>query len=176
MYHVRNFVAVLVIILHVSVLTGCGYLPSSKYAREVVGDKVSTQVIISAVDPQNTVLIKDAVDSAVIKSFKTSLTDRAHSTTHLVISLQGVSYAPVQYDNNGYVIGYRTTTVLKIDMIHEGISKVYSVKGTYDFAIEPNAIISDQIRFEAIKYSATKAISSFVAKVSAQGARSKKAK
>lgn len=175
MYHVRSFIAILVIILHVSILSGCGYLPSSKYAREVVGDKVSTQVIISAVDPQNTVLIKDAVDSAIIKSFRTSLTDRAHSTTHLVISLASVGYSPIQYDTNGYVIGYRTTIVLNINMIHEGINKNYNVVGTYDFAIEPNAIISDQIRFEAIKYSATKAISSFVARVSAQGARSKKA-
>jgi len=174
-YHVRSFIAVLVIILHVGVLSGCGYLPSSKYAREVVGDKVSTQVVISAVDPQNTVLIKDAVDSAVIKSFRTSLTDKAHSTTHLIISLGGVSYAPIQYDNNGYVVGYRTTISLNINMIHEGIGKKYNVVGTYDFAIEPNAVISDQIRFEAIKNSATKAISAFVAKVSAQGARSKKA-
>ena len=175
MQHVRSFIAVLVIILHVSILSGCGYMPSSKYAREVVGDKVSTQVIISAVDPQNTVLIKDAVDSAVIKSFRTSLTDKAHSTTHLIISLESVSYSPIQYDSNGYVVGYRTMIVLNIDMIHQGISKNYKVTGTYDFTIEPNAIISDQIRFEAIKYSATKAISAFVAKVSAQGARSNKA-
>ncbi|MBU0631174.1 hypothetical protein KKA17_00870 [bacterium] len=167
--------AVLVIILHVGVLSGCGYLPSSKFAREVVGDKVSTQVVISEIDPQNTVLIKDAVDSAVIKSFNTSLTDRDHSTTHLIISLAKVAYSPIQYDSNGYVIGYRTTIILKIEMKNSGISKKYSAKGTYDFAIEANAIISDQIRFEAIKYSATKAISAFIAQVSAQGARSKKA-
>lgn len=175
MQHVRSFIAVLVIILHVSVLSGCGYLPSSKYARGVVGESVSTQVVISAVDPQNTVLIKDAVDSAVIKSFNTSLTDSAHSKTHLIISLGGVGYTPIQYDSNGYVIGYRTTISLNIDMINGGISKQYSVSGTYDFAIESNAIISDQIRFEAIRNSALKAISAFVAKVSAQGARPKKA-
>ena len=174
MQHVRGFIAGIIIVLHVALLSGCGYLPSSKYAREVVGDKVSTQVIISEVDPQNTVLIKDAVDSAVINSFRTSLTDRAHSTTHLVISLTRVAYSPIQYDVNGYVVGYRTTIILNIKMVHNGITKVYNVKGNYDFAIEPNAIISDQIRFEAIKYSAAKAISAFVAKVSAQGARSKK--
>lgn len=176
MYRVRGFTAVLLIILHVSLLAGCGYLPSSKYAREIVGDKISTQVIISAVDPQNTVLIKDAVDSAVVTSFRTSLTDRAHSTTHLIISLTSVVYTPIQYDNNGYVVGYRTTITLKIKRVHNGITKDYNAVGHYDFAIEPNAIISDQIRFEAIQNSAAKAISSFVAQVSAQGARSKKAK
>ncbi len=174
MQHVRASV-ILILALHIGFLSGCGYLPSSKFAREVLGDKVSTQVIISAIDPQNTVLIKDAVDTAVIKSFQTSLSDKAHSTTHLVIVLKNVTYTPMQYDTNGYVTGYRTVVYLNITSSHDGIMKQYDVSGNYDFSIEPNAIISDQIRFEAIQNGATKAISSFVAKVSAQGARIKKA-
>ncbi|MDD2357451.1 MAG: hypothetical protein PHX13_06050 [Thiovulaceae bacterium] len=175
MQHVRASI-VLFLALYVGILSGCGYLPSSKFAREVVGDKVSTQVIISAIDPQNTVSIKDAVDTAVIKSFQTSLSDRAHSTTHLVITLKNVIYTPMQYDINGYVTGYRTVIYLHITSTHDGIVKQYDVSGNYDFSIEANAIISDQIRFEAIQNGATKAISSFVAKVSAQGARATKAK
>lgn len=163
-----------VLVLAVAFFGGCGYTPSSKFARNVVGQKVSTQVIISSTDPQNTVLIKDAVDSAIIKSFQSSLTDQADADTHLVISLQGVGYSPIQYDNNGYVIGYRMTTSLGITMTSNGITKSYSVSGTYDFSIEANAIISDQTRFEAIKYSAAKAISSFVAQVAAQGAKGQK--
>lgn len=174
MRHVRAS-AILVLALHVGFLSGCGYLPSSKFAREVVGERVSTQVIISSTDPQNSVLIKDAVDSAVIKSFQTSLSDKAHSTTHLVIMLQNVTYTPLEYDTNGYIIGYRTVVYLKITSTHDDVVKQYDVSGNYDFSIEANAIISDQIRFEAIQNGATKAISSFVAKVSAQGARAKKA-
>ena len=174
MKHVRSISLFVILALHVSFLTGCGYQPSSKFARGVVGDKVSTQIIISAIDPQNSVLIKDAVDAAVIKSFQTSLSDRAHSTTQLIITLKSVSYTPLQYDVNGYVTGYRTLVYLKISSEHEGIVKQYDVEGNYDFSIEANAIISDQIRFEAIKNGAAKAISSFVAKLSAQGARTTK--
>lgn len=175
MQNVRVFIVTLILVLHVVILAGCGYTPSSKFARAVFGDKVSTQVVISAIDPQNTVLIKDAVDSAIIKSFQTSLTDRAHATTHLVITLENVGYTPIQYDTNGYVIGYRTVVNMNISSEHDGLVKNYHLVGNYDFSIEPNAIISDQTRFEAIKNGAAKAISSFVAKVAAHGARTQKA-
>ena len=49
---------------------GCGYQPSSYYAKSVVGESVSTEVVISMEDPQNTVIIKDAVDMAVITKFR----------------------------------------------------------------------------------------------------------
>lgn len=165
---------ILILALHGGILGGCGYLPSSKFARSVVGERVSTQVLISSIDPQNSVLIKDALDEAVIKSFQSSLSDRAHATTHLTITLKSVSYTPVQYDGNGYIVGYKTVIRLHIASEHEGIVKDYDVEGNYDFSIEANGIISDQIRFEAIKNGATKAISSFVSKLSAQGARKQK--
>jgi hypothetical protein len=47
----------------------------------------------------------------------------------------------------------------------------YNVSGVYDFNIEPNAIVSDQARFEAIRQGAQKGIDNFVAQVAAQGAR-----
>jgi hypothetical protein len=66
-----------------SLLTACGYTPSSKFAREVVGEKISTSVVISAQDPENTVIIKDAVDGAILEVFHASLTSRSLSQTHL---------------------------------------------------------------------------------------------
>lgn len=152
----------------------CGYKPSSKFAREVMGEKISTNIIISAYDPENTVIIKDAVDEAVITVFHSSLHDRANSDTHLEISISGISYSANVYNDNGYVIGYRMMVALNITRIHNGISKSYPVSGTYDFTVDPNATVTDKERFDAIRFSAAKAIESFVAKVSAEGARAKK--
>ena len=50
-------------------------------------------------------------------------------------------------------------------------SKRYNAVGNYDFTISPNAIITDQQRFDAIAKSATKALDSFVAQVAAEGNR-----
>lgn len=155
-------------------LVACGYRPSAKFARQTMGDKISTSVIISAVDPENTVIMKDAVDSSVIKVFQASLVDKSKSDTHLVLSMGSPSYQAVVFDNNGYVTGYRMTVSLSIEKTHAGVKKTYTAKGNYDFEIAPNAIVSDQQRFEAIGFSVDKAIRSFVAQVSAEGARSEK--
>ena len=151
--------------------SGCGYKPSSHYAKQVMGETVSTEVRISMEDPENTVIIKDAVDAAVIMRFKSSLRDRGSAQTHLRISLKSVSFAPLQYDQNGYVIAYRTTINLGITRTTNGTSRIYNVKGTHDFAIEAQAIISDQARFEAIQSGAGKAVDSFIAMIAAEGTR-----
>ena len=159
--------------LFILLLVGCGYKPSSKYARVIVGESVSTSITISAQDPENTVIIKDAVDLAVIEVFRTSLTDRAYSKTHLSLSISPPSYTPLQYDGDGFIIAYRATIVLGIVRETKDIKKHYSASGTYDFSIDRNAVITDAQRFDAIKFSATKAITSFIAQVSAEGSRVK---
>jgi hypothetical protein len=150
-------------------ITGCGYKPSAKYAREIVGEKISTNVVISAQDPENTVLIKDAVDSAILEVFHSSLVKRKYATTYLTLSITPPAYTPIQYNTDGYVVAYRATITLGITRETNGKKKKYTAKGTYDFAIAPNAVVTDQQRFDAIKYSSAKAIASFVAQVSAEG-------
>lgn len=152
-------------------LAGCGYAPASHYAKNVVGESVSTEVIISMEDPQNTVIIKDAVDKAVITKFRTALRPKHSAKTHLTISIGGVGFSPLQYDTNGYVITYRATVTMNISRVTEGKSASYATTGVYDFAIEPNAIITDQARFEAISQGAEKAIDAFIAKLAAEGAK-----
>jgi hypothetical protein len=154
-------------------LAGCGYQPSSHYAKSVVGESVSTEVVIRMEDPQNTVIIKDAVDTAVITKFRTALVPKNQAQTHLKISIGSVSFRPLRYDVNGYVVTYRTIVVMSINRISDGKSASYTTKGSHDFEIEPNAIISDQARFEAIRQGAQKGIDSFVAQVAAEGANSK---
>ncbi len=141
-----------------------------------MGERISTSIVISAQDPENTVIIKDAVDEAIIEVFHASLYDRARSDTHLVLSIANPTYTPIVYDNDGFVTGYRMTIILSIVRNHSGVSKRYSAKGTHDFTVVPNAVVTDQERFEAIRFSAAKAIRSFVAQVSSEGARAKKTK
>lgn len=148
---------------------GCGYKSAAHYAQSVVGESVSTEVLISMEDPQNTVIIKDAVNTAVITKFRTSLTSKNASQTHLKIQISSVSFSPLRYDTNGYVTTYRTTVSMGIMRKTLDKTHTYSASGMYDFDIEPNAIISDQARFNAISLSAQKAIDSFIAKIAAEG-------
>lgn len=167
-------VKIVLTLVTISLITACGYRPSAKFSRELLGQKISTEVSISLQDPQNTVLIKDAVDSAIVETLQSSLTTKDKSDAHLQISISNPSYSPIQYDANGYVIAYRMTVTLNIIKFQDGKSKSYSSKGSYDFSVTPNAVITDQERFDAIEFSASKAIGSFIAKISAEGARNKK--
>ena len=157
--------------LFLTLLSGCGYQPSSKEARKVMGERVSTEIIISMEDPENTVVLKDALDEAVIRRFQTNLHSRKDASTHLQIRLNSVAFNALQYDSNGYVISFRTTINLAITRISKDYTKRYNAVGNFDFAISPNAIITDQQRFDAIANSATKALDSFVAQVAAEGTR-----
>lgn len=170
----RDTKKVIVLVLISLMISACGYQPSSKFARSVVGEKISTSVVISAQDPENTVIIKDAVDEAIISVFHASLTSRDLSDTHLTLSIGNPSYSPIQYDSNGFIIAYRTNMSLSISRYKDGVTKNYTTRGTYDFSISPNAVITDKERFDAIKFSSEKAIQAFLAQISAEGARSKK--
>jgi len=160
-------------ILVVSLLTACGYKPSAKYARSVMGEKISTSIYVSKTDPENSVIVKDAVDRAVIEVFHASLTDKKHSNAHLSLRISNPSYSALQYDTNGYIISYRARITLYITRESKNLRKKYTTTGTYDFSVDPNAVLTDQQRFDAIKYSSIKAISAFVAQVSAEGSQVK---
>ncbi len=167
-YPLALFIVNLLLLMSV---TGCGYQPSSKAAKKVIGDTVSTEIIISMEDPENTVVLKDALDEAVIRRFQTALRHRDEAATHLRIELKSVVFSALQYDSNGYIISYRTTINLEITRITTELTKRYNAVGNFDFTINPNAIITDQQRYEAIQISATKALDSFVAQVAAEGTR-----
>ncbi|MDQ7043309.1 MAG: hypothetical protein Q9M34_07225 [Sulfurimonas sp.] len=154
-------------------LVSCGYKPSSKYAREILGNRVSTEVVISQTDPENSVLIKDALDQAIIEIFHASLVEKRYALTHLKITMKTHLYAPLQYDNNGFIISYRATITLVITRESKNLKKNYTAVGTYDFAVVANSVLTDQERFDAIKYGSLKAIRAFVAQVSAEGAQIK---
>jgi hypothetical protein len=159
----------IILLFLVFFFVACGYKPSAKFARNVLGEKVSTSVVIATQDPENTVLIKDAVDAALIDIFHTSLTTRDKSDSHLVIQISNPTYTPVQYDDNGFIIAYRMKISLTITRYTKTQQKTYKTYGYYDFAVAPNAVITDQERFDAINYSAQKAIASFLSEISAEG-------
>ena len=173
MLHRVEFCKFSVVLFLLIALMGCGYIPSAKYARSVLGNKISTKVIISASDPANSVIVKDAVDRAIVEVFHASLSSKREADTELTLKISKPSYSPLQYNSNGYIIFYRATITLSIDRDSKGVKKHYKSKGSYDFSVDPNAALTDQQRFDAIKYSSIKAISAFVAQVSAEGSKHK---
>ena len=115
-------------------------------------------------------MIKDAARKAVVTRFHSSLVPQAQAKTTLWVELTGISFTPLQYDTNGYVIVYRANINTNVTRRRNAEKKSYNTRGSYDFAIEPNAVITDNQRFEAIRRASLKAIDSFIAQVGAEGA------
>lgn len=160
------------LLVGIFLLSGCGYKPTARYAKEVLGHKIYAEVTISRQDPRNSVLIKDAVNEAVVSRFGGKLTSRELADTTLHISISSISFSPTVYDKYGYVIAYKTTVTLLTK--YEGIDKKpeqFTTSGEYDFSIASNSVISDSSRFDAIRYAASDAIDEFVSKIAIKGLR-----
>ncbi|MDR2100533.1 MAG: LPS assembly lipoprotein LptE [Campylobacteraceae bacterium] len=159
-----------VLLLSLLLLAGCGYKPSAQLAKSVIGESVYVYVSMSRIDPQNTVLIKDAIQTAFVDRFGSKITSQSEAAAILNVSLAGVDFSPLVYDANGYVISYRTIAKLKIDYaLSSGEKGSVITKGEYDFPIEADSIISDTRRFEAIRYASADAIDEFTAIVAIKG-------
>lgn len=166
---IRFFLGAIALVL---LLVGCGYKPTSYYAKEALGNKIYAEVTISRQDPQNSVLIKDAVNEAVVSRFGSKLTSKELADTTLHVSIGSISLSPTVYDKYGYVTAYKTTVVLAIK--YEGTDKKVqhiSTSGEYDFSIQANSVISDTSRFEAIRLASIDAIDEFVSKIAIKGLR-----
>ncbi len=154
------------------VISGCGYKPSSYYAKQALGDRLYAEVTISRQDPRNSVLIKDAVNEAIVSRFGGKLVTKEQADSILRVNIQSISFSPTVYDTYGYVIAYKTTVVLAMqyENADKKIEKL-TATGEYDFSIETNSVISDTNRFEAIRYAANDALDEFVSKIAIKGLR-----
>lgn len=159
-------------LLVVAFMQGCGYKPSSYYAKQALGSKMYAEVTISRQDPRNSVLIKDAVNEAVVSRFSGKLVSREQAETVLHVSIQSISFSPTVYDSYGYVIAYKAIVVLAMEYENENkkVEKL-TATGEYDFSITSNSVISDTSRFEAIRYAASDALDEFVSKIAIKGLR-----
>ena len=153
-------------------ISGCGYKPSSYYAKQALGTKLYAEVTISRQDPRNSVLIKDAVNEAIVSRFGGKLVEKEQADSVLHVKIQSISFSPTVYDTYGYVIAYKTTVVLAMDYENENkkVEKL-TATGEYDFSITANSVISDNSRFDAIRLAASDALDEFVSKIAIKGLR-----
>ncbi len=158
---------------------GCGYKPSSLYTKRVLGENIHVDALISRKDPKNSVLIKDAISEAIVGRFGAKLSDKKEADTNLVVSIGSVSFTPTVYDQDGYVIAYKTRVTLNTSYkTTKNSIERFSTTGEFDFPIEANSVISDTKRFEAIKSASKDAVNELISKISIMGimSRDKKGK
>ncbi len=150
-------------------LTACGYKPSSLYSKKIISQKVYTEVEVSLSDPENAVLVKDALNRALYTRLKSQATKKEDAGSSIKVSYKSIRFVPLQYNRNGYVVYYQANITLKFIFEKGEEREERSIVGRYEFPIRPSAIISNDLRFQAIEKGSVKALDEFISYISAKG-------
>lgn len=149
---------------------GCGYKPSSDFTRSSIGGSVYVEVEINAKEAISIPYIKDSMIEAVIRRFHSRVKSEEMADTVMYMRLNSVAFTPLNYDSNGYVIAYRANVDISIRYKKHGAAyKIFDARGVHDFSVEPDSVISDTSRENAIKIGSNRAIDSFISYLSAKG-------
>ena len=151
-------------------LLGCGYRPSSHFTPKTIGQKVYTEVDISLSDPENAVLLKDALHKALYSRLKSRVTTKREADSMIKVTYQSLRFIPLQYDKNGYVVYYQANISLRFQFIKGDKKEERVIIGRYEFPIRPSAIISTSLRFQAIEKGSLRALDEFISYLESKGA------
>lgn len=117
-------------------------------------------------DPERSVVVKDAINEAVLMRFQSRLAPQDRAASHLKVEPVSIVFEPMQRDAQGYIIYYRTRVTLKSTLQPRAKAvREYRTTGTYDFPIEPNSALSDALRFESVKNATLKALDELIANI-----------
>ena len=153
------------------IFAGCGYKPASHYTQKFLGQKIYTHVSVYLRDPENAVLIKDAVNEAILKRLGSHLVSREAAQTKMDVAIKSVQFIPLEYDENGYVITYRAKVTMNADIQTKNKHQKIQAIGVYDFPIEPNSVITDNLRYTAIKEASSKALDTIISRIAYLGSK-----
>jgi len=161
----KSFLLILSLIL----FSACGYKPSANYTKQMIGQKVYTEVEVSLSDPENAVLIKDALNRALYTRLKSKVHEKNGADSSIKVVYRSIRFLPLQYNSRGYVVYYQAYTTLSFTFEKDGTKEERSIVGRYGFPIRPSAIISNDLRFKAIEQGSIKALDEFISYLSAKG-------
>jgi len=157
-------------VLALLLFSGCGYKPSSYYAKKAIDGKVYVDLVMNMDNTRNTVLVKDAMNALILNEFSAKLTNnKEEADTYVVISLSGVSHSSINTGDDGYTDSYRTTVVVNIKYTKKGLkTKSLNVSDYYDFSVDSDSVVTDQKKKTAVKNAAAKALDNLFSKIAVQ--------
>ncbi len=151
------------------ILIGCGYKPSSVYQNKIIGNNIQANVEISAKTPREDIFLKDALNDAVYTVFGANLVNN-NANTKIYLTINSSSLNPLDYDENGFPILYRSSVTLNAKVIDKfNKTRNYTVSGNYDFAIQANSVLNDETKLNAFKQASINALNILLAKITKDG-------
>jgi len=157
----------LYVFLLITLFVGCGYKPSSYYAKTAIKGDVYVDLIIDIDNAKNSVYVKDAINEMILNHFKSTITnDKETADSFVTAELSSVIHTAMSTDEDGYAKSYRTTVVINVTYNKRNEKKkTLSVTDYYDYTVDTDSIVTDQKKQTAIKIASTKALSNLFSKI-----------
>ncbi|ARJ57321.1 LPS assembly lipoprotein LptE [Campylobacter cuniculorum] len=161
----RNFV-----LFFVFFITACGYVPTSKIAATIFDEKIYVNVELNLQDPKNSIFVADTLREMISSKLGKKLALKHEASDVINVRMSNLEFLPLIYDKNGYVIKYKARLNLDFNVVFKnGTSENLSTRGSYNFDITPNSIITDNIRTQAIKNASSEAFDEFISIIAIKG-------
>ncbi len=154
-------------IIFLLMLYGCGYRPFSAYSTSLFGEKIYIDIQVNYRDPENSVLVKDALLDAVAERLNAVVATSADEADSFIkVSIQSVRFASLAENREGFTNFYRVYVVLFFEYqdLH-GKTDSMTTTGRYTFSIDISSILTDSRRLDAIRRASEQALDIFIAKI-----------
>jgi hypothetical protein len=147
-------------------------MPTSVYTTPILGNRIYTEVEIDIKNPTDSIFLKDALNEAVIAVFNAKIADSNNYDSKIKLKVKHIGLSAVDYDKNGYPILYRVTASITayISDMHNNFYS-YNASGSYDFSIDADAVLSNDIKHNAIKEAFLKALQMIEFEIAQKGMR-----
>lgn len=160
-----------------SLFSGCGYKPSTYYAKKELSGKVFVKLFVDLKDPKNAVLIKDSMNQLLAQKIGSKLVyDESLADTIMYLKLNSVNMRTLQYDKDGYNKLYKAVVGILVRYTKKATkeTKQFIVSGEHTFSVDSISQvteINDTKRFDAIKNASDDALDEVLSKIAVSSFR-----
>ena len=158
-------------LISISLFSGCGYKPSTYYAKKELSGKVFVKLYVDLEDPKNAVIIKDSMNQLLAQKIGSKLVhDESIADTIMYVKLNSVNMRTLQYDKDGYNKLYKAVVNILVRYTKKATKKTkqFIVTGEHNFSIDSSTRITeinDTKRFEAIRNASDDALDEVMSKI-----------
>lgn len=170
------FIPLFVISYVLFFFSGCGYKPTSHYAKGAIEGSVFVDVILNMEDSNNAAYIKDEVNKMVLNRFKGELTDKKSKADSIIlINLKSISHSTLETDSSGYIKTYRTTVNASVTYRSKNNRfKTINFSDYHDYSVGSSSVTTTVKKNEAVRIASMKAISNLFSKMAVENMKKAK--
>lgn len=149
-------------------LIGCGYKPTSNYAKNQINGNIFVETKIDINNSEASVLIKNTLTNILINNLNVNIVNRkVLSDTLMQIAIKGVDNKALQTSKDGYSLIYRVTVTIEVNYQKRFKNKTTILLKDYaDYIVDDDSQITQKNKIEAINNASIKAIKSLLQKIS----------